>query len=81
MPALREKVTVQQRRLADVQLHPVGLCSIPAVSKSSWMDAVPQEIFSTRYHKDTGESNVLNFLRGVLVLVLAPMLTGVVSIV
>lgn len=45
------------------------------------MDAVPQEIFSTRYHKDTGESNVLNFLRGVLVLVLAPMLTGVVSIV
>jgi len=40
-----------------------------------------QAQFSTRYHNHTGEFNVLTFLRGVLVLLLAPVLTGLVSIV
>lgn len=35
----------------------------------------------TQYHKDTGEFKVFTFLRGVLVLLLAPILTGLVSIV
>ncbi|PKN48414.1 MAG: hypothetical protein CVU58_06020, partial [Deltaproteobacteria bacterium HGW-Deltaproteobacteria-16] len=53
----------------------------PAASRSNWHRAGPRALVSAQYHNHTGEFNVLTFLRGVLVLLLAPLLTGLVSIV